>query len=356
MPPRTKVRVKTNSLLQGREKAVSLQKALILRRLSLMLKRVFAMVKVRNSLTSNLSSVSEEQLKGIHSAYGESGLFKLLYMAFTHNKEDFDHFFKVIATGLNLLWTFSIEEDLERDNDKLPECEELNQFNSNVMLPSLSRKLYNPGSHHGYMVYGLGGPKILVSHPFQGISGEVYNLYNNPFDLHNNTIDVVTSLMMRGYHGRFLFLDNLHGLNFEVKGVPAWLLWFSLIAAHSDLVLFIKENDEGFSQSQRREIEFTPDRVQKKIVEIPDEELKWATKLENAYEHIFYITGQKGQNTKEEYYKIEAEHAGPFIREYANTDVPHDRLFRIELGTITEYPLDYTMYETQQIVLSCGDG
>lgn len=37
-----------------------------------------------------------------------------------------------------------------------------------MVQSSLSRKLYRAGRHHGSLVYGLSGPRILVSHPFQG--------------------------------------------------------------------------------------------------------------------------------------------------------------------------------------------
>ena len=56
--------------------------------------------------------------------------------------------------------------------------------------------------------------------------------------------------------------------HFDVDGVPAWLIWFSVIAAHSDIVLFVKEYEEDFGLAQQREIEFTPDRIQKKVIEI----------------------------------------------------------------------------------------
>ncbi len=125
---------------------------------------------------------------------------------------------------------------VEVDNERLPAGDVVGDFNCNVLQPSLSRKLYNPGRHPGYLVYGLGGPRILVSHPFRGATGELYDVYAN-------SADVVTSLILDGYNGSFLFLDNLVGLNTDVRGVPAWLVWFSLIAVHSDIVLFIREHN-----------------------------------------------------------------------------------------------------------------
>ena len=186
------------------------------------------------------------------------------------------------------------------------------------------------------MVYGIGGPRILVSHPFQGINGEVYQVYDN-------SVDVVTSLMKRGYFGTFLFLDNLPGLNVEVEGVPAWLLWFSIIATHSDLVVFVKEYDEDFGLSQKREIDFTPDRVQKKIVEIPYEELTWATKPDLGDVDLYI--GRDGMMTREEFNKEDANDVAPLIEQYASPDVPKDRLIVIdESDNLTQYPLDYPVY------------
>lgn len=291
------------------------------------------------TLMGKPSSVSEKQVKDIHLAYGESGLFKLLFLDRLGANRDFDHFFQPIIVGLDALQSVSAEVDLECDNDKLRQSEELARFNSNVIMPSLSRKLFNPGCGHGYMVYGFGGPRILVSHPFQGVSRHSYEVYNN-------SVDVVTSLMARGYVGTFLFLDNMGGLNYEVEGVPAWLLWFSLIASQSDLILFVKEYESDFARSQKMEIEFTPDRVHKKIVEIPHDELTWAKKVKDDHvEHVMYLGGGKGRPlTKEEWYEVEAKQAAPFIEEYASPYFPKDTLIRIYEDELTEYPLDYPLY------------
>jgi hypothetical protein len=243
----------------------------------------------------------------------------------------------LIANDLTLVPLLTAQDPVELacDNDRLPQSDRLTEFNSTVLQPSLARKLYNPGRHPGYLVYGLGGPKILVSHPFRGAKGELYDIYGN-------SLDVVTSLMMRGYRGTFLFFDYLPGLNFEMEGVPAWLLWFSLVAGHSDLVVFVKYGGE-FGRSQEFEAEFTPNRVQKKIVEIPDGELQWAE--EHEFREIdFYAAGEAG-STKEDFYRVEAEHAKPFLDGYVHPGVP-DALIRIdESGQAMQFPLDYPMYE-----------
>jgi hypothetical protein len=194
-------------------------------------------------------------------------------------------------------------------------------------------------------VYGLGGPRILVSHPFRGISpnGELYDVYRN-------SINIVASLMDRGYRGTFLFLDNLPGLNFEVKRIPAWLAWFAIVAAHSDLVAIIKVRERDLSESQKGEVEFTPDRVQKKLVEIPSGELSWASQSEDLsdLEHL-YVTGEPGSGwstSREQFSEMEAAHAKPLIESYSSDDFPQDRLIVLdESGDFSFYPLDYPVYQ-----------
>jgi hypothetical protein len=154
--------------------------------------------------------------------------------------------------------------------------------------------------------------------------------------------------MLRGYHGTFLFLDNLLGMNFDVHDIPAWLVWFTIIAAHSDLVAFVKVPEHDFTAAQRREVEFTPPWVHKKVVEIPDEELKWVTAAPDTSELPYlYITGEPGSGfvTKEAFESKDAEHAGPIIEQYATPGIPHDQLIRLdESGEATFYPLDYPIY------------
>jgi hypothetical protein len=331
--PPHRLRIRTNVLLRGSEKSLSMAEVLMLRQLFVLAKNADA------GGSANLAAVPEEALKEVHTVYGGSGLFKLAFLAAAHDEDEFKHYMGPIAAGLHVQRSVSAEADLRCDNDTLRQSRALNGFNSNVIQPSLARKLYNPGRHHGYLVYGLGGPKILVSHPFQGVGRVVYDVYNN-------SADVVTSLMNRGYAGTFLFLDNLDGLNAEVKRVPAWLLWFSMIAAHSDLVLFIKEYEEDFGRSQRMEIDFTPDRVQKKVVEIPHEELTWAKKPEEVEGARILYGGNGRAMTEEEFRAEEAKHALPFVDLYANAEYPKDRIIRIsEEMELSQYPLNYTFYE-----------
>jgi hypothetical protein len=327
-------RIKRNALLDGAEKTMALEEILGM-------KELFATSGEHGEgVVDNFAAISETQLLEIYSEHGPGGLFRLAYMAFSQGQYDFKHFFSVIADELKFRPLLRHEQDLECDNNRLSACKDLAMFNSTVLQPSLSRKLYNPGRQPGYLVYGLGGPKILVSHPFRGINGEFYDVYRN-------SLDVVTSLILRGYHGTFLFLDNLPGLDSTLNGIPAWLAWFSLIAGHSDVVLFVKQHEGGFGQWQRGEIDFTPDRVQKKIVDIPYEELIWASDPEvKEGTEVIYVTGKAGGSTKGDFDAIEAEHAGPLIEGYATSRFPRDRFIRIdEQGDVTQYPLDYPLYE-----------
>lgn len=292
----------------------------------------------------NLASVPEDLIRQIDAAYGPQGLFELVTLAMTLNEKEFHHFFDLIQFSPlpGLVVSASEEASLEPDNAHLRQSPRLANFRTNVLQPDLSRKLYRAGVHHGSLVYGLGGPRILVSHPYQGMDRYGYDIYNN-------SIDVVTSLQFRGFEGTFHFLDYLPGLHYKVHQVPAWVLWFSKIAVHSDLVVFVKEYQKDFGMSQRMEIDFTPDRVHKKIVEIPHEELTWAKKVEDSDVTGTIYIGPNGEMTEEEWYQMEAEHAEPFIRQYASPGFPDDRLISIaESGEIREFPLDYPMYGKQK--------
>ncbi|MET9864970.1 hypothetical protein ABZZ16_01975 [Streptomyces sp. NPDC006386] len=338
--------MRTNMLLRGTEKTLSLESALAQRR------AINVGSNTGDIFAKNIATVSEEQLRAIHSIDGPSGLFRLFELAKTNGSGDFHHFFRLIAEDIDpgqqaareMLLQFlgtvtdiaSQPQELRYDNAKLPQGEDLNRFNSNVLYPSLSEMFYHPGCNPGYLVYGLAGPKILISHPYRGINGQIYNLYAN-------SVDVVTSLTMRGYKGRFLFLDYLPGLNNETDGAKAWVLLFSMMAAHSDVVFFIKGNDGGFSESQKMEIAFTPDRVQKKIIEIPHSELAWAKKPEIGTVD-FYFTG-KPDSSKEAFEALEAEHAAPLIGLYSRPGFPRNTLLRVdESGNFSSYPLNFPIY------------
>ena len=328
-----RIRIRINSLLRGTEKTLGLDEVFMLKKLA-----DYGQETKRGQL--NLADVSEDMIRRIHSRYGPSGLFQLVTLAMAHDKNEFRHFFELVEGELSLreLVQESEGQELVCDNDRLKASAKLERLTTNVFQPSLSRKLYRAGRHHGSLVYGLGGVKILVSHPFQGVTEDIYDLYSN-------TIDVVTSLQFRGYEGTFHFLDLMPGLNFEVEGIPAWLVWFSVIAIHSDLVIYVKEYEGDFGKAQQMEMEFTPDSVQKKIVEIPHDELKWAKKADMPKDALRWYFGKEGKMTEEEWYQMEAEHALPFIHNYTSAGYSRDRLFRIdEAGGIAEYPLDYSVY------------
>ena len=331
---RPPLRIQTNRLLEGAGPTVSLEDALALAR------GIGVVPDGTADGADNLAAISEDHLEHVYSLYGEEGLFRLIYLAISHESQEFSHFWHFITFGpLGPLSELQPAVDIELDNDRLHHGGVLASFSWNVLQPSLARKLYNPGRHPGSLVYGLGGPKVLVSHPFIGASGEVYDAFEN-------ASDVVSSLILDGYYNcSFLLLDNLPGLNYEVRGVPAWLWWFAIISTHSDIVLFVKEVGGKFSEAQRREMDFTPDHVQKKVVEVM--ELRWAAREEGeSYEHarVIYI-GPEGRLTTDELRAIEREHAAPMIESYTEGGFPRDRFLRLdEQGDLTEFPLTYPIY------------
>ena len=148
-----------------------------------------------SALIHNLSLVESEKLEAIHQEFGEPGLFKIMYLISSHGASEFKHFFALISDDLtfrNIARTRGIVTDIDYDNAAMPAGPELARLNSNVIQPSLSRKLYNPGTHPGYLVHGLGGPRILVSLPFVGAATHLYDVYAN-------SLDVVTSLWAHGW-------------------------------------------------------------------------------------------------------------------------------------------------------------
>jgi hypothetical protein len=319
------VRIKTNRLLHGADGKLGLEDLLR---------------EKQTGANRKLSSTQDSFLQAIDSTYGLTGLFNFHELV-SAETEDFDHYRQVIHGELFLMRPISEllgESDLQCDNDKLPSYRTTDRLNGNVIRPTVSNVLYAPGTHAGYMVYGVGGPRILVSHPYRGISRDAYDVYMN-------SIDVVTSLMSRGYFGTFLFLDNLPGLNEEIDGVPAWAFWFSIIASHSDLVLFIKEH-EHFRASQKIEMSLTPDRIQKKIVEIPHAELRWAKKPPGPDAKMtIWLDG--GMLDKEQGDAREAMFPRVLIELHMRDSTrPRQELTVIgEGGVISRYPLDYPAYE-----------
>jgi hypothetical protein len=267
-----------------------------------------------SKMLTNLSSVSEEQIREIYDKFGEEGLFKLHLLATTHESGEFNHFFEYITGELlyGNLHDPASERPLELDNGALQSAPELNDFNHNVVNSRLSRQLYNPGGLAGCVVHGLGGPRILVSLPFVGASHYLYDVYNN-------SIDVVTSLNLEGYFGTFLLLDFADGLNVEYFGQPGWLLWFSIIAAHSDLVIFVKQEGTSLTDAQKCEIAFTPDRVGKKVVSL---KLSWAKKHDFDPSTVtVYLTG-KGVVSQQEAEQASRETAEPFVHGYRRDVFP----------------------------------
>ena len=332
--------IKKNFLIKGDGPAFSMEKIMAFKKMSKIAATLLKLEEDANSF-ENFRWLPESYIQYIHEKYGEQGLFKLQYLAMGHSPEEFKHFMEAIKGEIFYDNLFSKTEDLDLvlDNPKLPTDSRIQDFNIYFCQPSLSRKMYNPGRHHGYFAYGFGGPRILVSHPFKGVDSKT-----ETYDIYANTIDLLTSLLLRGYRGTFLFLDYLPGLNYTEKDIPAWLHWFSIIAIHSDLVIYVKDPAEPLGKSQKLESEFTPSFIQKKMVEIPFDELKWAKKAETEAEKILYV-GEDGMMSQKDWYDMEASHAKPFIDNYVKGSFPKDRFIKmLEDGQYEEYPLSYKIY------------
>jgi hypothetical protein len=326
--------IEQNKLLHTLGKTIKLKDFLALREAAILGEAKF-------SRHVNLVDVPENLINRVFETYGEEGLFQLLMLSTVTKQTEFDHFMEPIKWILDTAeMTRKTEaKPLNCDNTGLKKSSNVERFNTNFLQPSFSRKLYRAGRHHGSLVYGLGGPRILVSHPFQGRIEDIYDLYAN-------SVDVVTSLCLRGFHGMFQFLDFLPGLDQKISGTPAWLIWFSVIAAQSDLVIYVKEYDGDFGWAQNLEIDMTPDHVRKCIVNIPHDELGWAKKADlSGISGSIYVGDDGKIMSEEEWYKMEAEYAMPFIKNYVQPGIPKDRFFVIdESGKISNYRLNYSMY------------
>jgi hypothetical protein len=163
--------------------------------------------------------------------------------------------------------------------------------------------------------------------------------------MYENTSDLVAFLTHRGYHGRFHFLDYMSGLDAQVKDLPLWAIWFSIIAQHSDLVIFVKRFEDDFGPAQRLEAQLIPDWVPKKIVQI------LITDIQNAVTPRIdpsmprqYCT-EKGLVDKNEWDALQREHSGPFLKMWLQGSIPKDRFVHMrEDGRIDEYPLNFQLF------------
>ncbi|HEY5723534.1 MAG TPA: hypothetical protein VIT45_14560 [Allosphingosinicella sp.] len=302
------------------------------------LKRGMAEARESN-LVQNLASVSEEFIRRVCDLHGEKALLRLFILASGHEPSEFKHFREVIDGEL---WLGRVADEspprqLSLDNAQLRASPEIDRFCHNVVNSGLSRKLYIPGRREGFVVYGLGGPRILLSLRFHGTDRYHYPVFQN-------TIDVVTSLQVRGYFGNYLALDRLDGLAAEYGGLPGWLVWFSYLASQSDLIIFITEKGKGLSPHQIREGQLTPDRVPKKIVEFEEGELRWGKASRVAADQDLgqtYFIPERGFVSEAEYLASERAFAEEFIELYDRGSFPNDRLIALhEDGRILEYPLE----------------
>lgn len=311
--------IKTNQLLAGDEPSTELEEAREIRQVFMaagggMTDVGSNMAQVPEGLLEhayNMAQVPERLLERVYRQYGGAGLFRLQFLAGCVPAREFEWHLTVLEAILALLEKepFGPREELRLDNTRLLAGSALASLWHNCFQPSLARKLYNAGEHHGKLTYGLGGPRILVSHPFRGGWGEAYGAYQN-------SLTIALALVRRGFHGRLLFLDNLLALNRDVNGHPAWLLWFSLIATHSDLVVYVTEEGEDLSDFQRMEVEYTPDLTQKKLVSLYRSEL--LPRAERDEREVLFIARGEGAITAERFREIEIEKMGalPLLSSY----------------------------------------
>jgi len=81
----------------------------------------------------------------------------------------------------------------------------------------------------------------------------------------------------------------------------------------------------------------------------PNDEVTWAVKPEPHPEATLFV-GKNRAVTQDEFYPEEAEHAMPFINEYASLGFPKDRIVRLpEDSDLPErYPLGYPAYQIER--------
>ena len=299
--------IRTNLLLKGDEPSILLEEALLHR-------AMFTCGGEDGAAAKNMARVSEHLIERIHRRYGGAGLFRLILLAMSHDPRKFRWHLDLLEKMLEVedLQQGATRVPLQTDNDKLPAGPSLSSLRHNCFQPSLARKLYNAGDQFGKITYGLGGPRILVSHPFRGGWGEQYGAYQN-------TMEIARALVGRGFHGRLLFLDYLKALDFDVSGHRAWLLWFSLIATHSDLVVFVCEEGDSLSESQRIEAEYTSNLTQKKVVALGKDEMLPKSNSETEVPVILCVAAGEGLITSDRIREIEIERMGvfPLLRSYA---------------------------------------
>jgi len=294
----------------------------------------------------NLLEISEETIRAVDELHGPEALFRLFFLAGATDTREFRQYLHVIDFGINLrknMW-INDPEPIVCDNERLCSGGQLERFNHRLLSPSLSRKLYTAGDTFGSTVYGIGGPKILVSLPLIGADEYGYDAYTNG-------IDVVTSLQLRGFYGRFRLFDKLDALNAWKAGYPTWLLWFSMNASHSDLVVFVRREGDDLSRAQEQEVSVTPDRVQKKEVVCDARELSWARndgKAASKEPRVQVHFDQQGKMISKQHYEaeeLERSGASEMLETYVENCVPDGTLAVVdESGDVSQYPESHEMY------------
>lgn len=147
------VHVRQNQLLLGAEKRMSVEQAVIM-----------------------VGLAERDRMTRIRDRFGESGVFGVSMMLYNSRREAAP-FLDFIQHELRLPSSATPQAmSLDTDNATLRNSPAADELNLHLLQPSLSRKIYQPGRREGLVVWGLGRPRMLVSHPFRSAEGSVLEI------------------------------------------------------------------------------------------------------------------------------------------------------------------------------------
>jgi len=285
------IQIPTSSYLRENVQEMDLEK---FRHLSLGAKKTNALINkeqddlksTMNDAVNNLAYLSDGICKEVHNLYGGEGLNRIFLIAVSQDRRSFESYYDNLLCAR---FAKDVSEIVKNDQralvflrNKYWSQNRLSQFRLNITDPVVSQFLYRPGRHEASITAGLGGPRILVSMPFlrdpewtSPREAEILNTHN--------------LLAAKGIFG--LIRCHYFSSKLEAKKIdtPLWLLWFSLVASHSDLVLFLKSKEDGFTRNQDLEISMLPSYLNYAVIECSNEELclireEKPTEIDGAFE------------------------------------------------------------------------
>ena len=325
----SRYRIVRNVLLAGEGKGLDLERFLTLKKVADLGDASFM------GREANLALITEDFARQVHEAYGDAGLLELVLLVRGQDRPDVTHFLEPIEGIMALDSAVDEPEEMEL----VPDADLPRAFDGSAPLATRAlrtdwaRRLYRPGLHAAASVYGLGGPRILVSCP------------RSEGELLSGARQVLTGLLVRGFRGRFHVLGPSQGLDAQVNGLAAQDAWFSLVAAHSDLVVFVRDSARGLDARQERELCFLPPWVRAKIVDLPASGGQGDSLPVSSGEapRVYFEDG--AILSEEAWRRKEAERSIALVREFVTGQGPRDRWScRDEAGRVTEYPLDFDVY------------